>query len=99
MTALLAEGLTLTVIGMGVVFGALVVLMFVIMGLTAIFQPPGQSKKSAAENGGGGLPDTVLAAAVGWFLETESPPVFMTPVTRAESSNWARSAPLSRRMR
>lgn len=97
MAAILAQGLVLTVIGMGVVFAALIVLMFVMKGLTASFRMPVQAPEEPPA--WDELPDAVLAAAVGWFLETEAPPVFMTPVTRAESSNWARGAPFSRRMR
>ena len=93
-------GIMLTIIGMGVVFGSLIVLMAVIL-LLERFVGSGsgktgadaEEKKTSSE---GDDMDLVLAAAAGYFLETESPEVYVPEVRRNANSLWARSARVGR---
>ena len=89
-------GIMLTIIGMGVVFGSLIVLMVVIQ-LLEKFVGSGPKETDAED-----VPaspenedmDIVLVAAAGYFLETESPEVYVPPVRRDADSLWARTARL-----
>lgn len=90
---LLPSAIELTIIGMSVVFLSLIALMFVIKILDRIFSDAPAAEKSANIPGAG--EDTeelplVLAAAVGYFLETEGAEVFMPEVSRSGGSGWAR---------
>ena len=86
----------LTIIGMGVVFGSLLVLMVVILLLERFVGSGLQETDSGAENADtaaqGDDLDLVLAAAAGYFLETERPEIFVPPVRRGADSLWARTA-------
>ncbi|MCY4384176.1 MAG: OadG family transporter subunit [Nitrospinae bacterium] len=89
-------GILLTTIGMGVVFGSLVVLMVVIL-LLERFVGSGRREASADAVAQEAAPesddlDVVLAAAAGYFLETETPEVYVPPVRRNANSVWARTA-------
>ena len=86
----------LTIIGMGVVFGSLIVLMVVIL-LLERFVGSGRREADPGEVAQEAAPqsddlDLVLAAAAGYFLETETPEVYVPPVRRSGSSVWARTA-------
>lgn len=86
----------LTIIGMGVVFGSLIVLMAVILLLERFFgsgrrESGAEAVKQEATPESGDL-DLVLAAAAGYFLETETPDVYVPPVRRNNNSVWARTA-------
>lgn len=89
-------GIMLTIIGMGVVFGSLIVLMVVILLLERFVgsgrrQPdPGAVAQEAAPQSDD--LDLVLAAAAGYFLETETPEVYVPEVWRNSNSVWARTA-------
>ncbi|MDE0331372.1 MAG: OadG family protein [Nitrospinae bacterium] len=95
----------LTIIGMGVVFGSLIVLMAVILLLEKFVgsgpqeADPGAVEQEAATKGDD--MELVLAAAAGYFLETERPEVYVPPVRRGADSLWARTArqghPIQRR--
>ncbi len=89
-------GILLTIIGMGVVFGSLVVLMVVIL-LLERFVGSGRREAGADAVAQEAAPesddlDVVLAAAAGYFLETEAPEVYVPPVRRNANSVWARTA-------
>ena len=89
-------GIILTIIGMGVVFGSLIVLMVVIL-LLERFVGSGRREADAGAEEQKASPqsddlDLVLAAAAGYFLETESPEVHVPEVRRNANSLWARSA-------
>ena len=86
----------LTIIGMGVVFGSLVVLMVVILLLEKFVgskrrEAGADAMKQETAPDSGDL-DVVLAAAAGYFLETEAPEVYVPPVRRNANSVWARTA-------
>ncbi len=93
--ALLRSAIELTILGMGVVFFSLVALMYVIHILNRIFSENSAEKAPAAvpgpAEGGDELP-LVLAAAAGYFLETEGADVFIPEVRRGGATGWARSA-------
>jgi sodium pump decarboxylase gamma subunit len=93
---LLGSAIQLTIIGMGVVFLSLLGLMYVIQLLNRVFdQKSAETKPAATETGGAGGADDlplVLAAAAGYFLETERAEVFIPEVTRSAGSAWARRA-------
>ncbi|MEE9274096.1 MAG: OadG family protein [bacterium] len=105
---LFGQGVILAVVGMGVVFGSLIGLMYVIKALDAVFRPkeeegPAQESPAGAAgaNGagaaggsgaGGESLHTVLAAAVAHFLATERPALFTVPVRRGGESEWSRRA-------
>ena len=84
-------GILLTIIGMGVVFGSLIALMIVIQLLERCFgaKRSGTDAEGPAENDD---LEVVLAAAAGYFLETEAPGVHVPKVRRGADSAWARSA-------
>lgn len=89
-------GIMLTIIGMGVVFGSLIVLMVVIVLLERFVGTRPQEtdagaveQEAASENDD---LDLVLAAAAGYYLETERPEIFVPPVRRGADSLWARTA-------
>ena len=93
---LLGSAIQLTIIGMGVVFLSLLGLMYVIQLLNRVFdQKSAETKPAATETGGaggaGGADDLplVLAAAAGYFLETERAEVFIPEVRRSGESGWA----------
>lgn len=88
--------ISLTIIGMGVVFGSLIVLMVVILLLERFF---GSGRREPGAGAVGQEPgpesddlELVLAAAAGYFLETETPDVYVPPVRRNINSVWARTA-------
>lgn len=91
----LSSAFGLTVIGMSVVFLSLLALMYVIKILDRIFSEAPVAEESA------GVPDAagdteelplVLAAAAGYFLETEGADVFIPEVSRSGDSGWVRRA-------
>ncbi len=91
----LSSAFGLTIIGMSVVFFSLVALMYVIKMLGCIFSEAPVAKGTA--NLPSAAEDTeelplVLAAAVGYFLETEGADVFIPEVSRSSDSGWARRA-------
>jgi sodium pump decarboxylase gamma subunit len=98
--SLLSSGIELTIIGMGVVFLSLLALNYVIQGLNRVSEGwnrkthwsdnKADTKAEPAE--GGGDMDLVLAAAAGYFLETERAEVFVPEVSRSPESSWARLA-------
>jgi len=93
-------GIMLTIIGMGVVFGSLIVLMVVIL-LLERFVGSGSGKTGAGAeeqkpSTEGDDMDLVLAAAAGYFLETETSEVYVPEVRRNANSLWARSARVGR---
>ncbi len=102
--SLLGSGIELTIIGMGVVFLSLLALKFVIHGLNRASagwdrkahwsETKAEAKVETAEEAGD--MDLVLAAAAGYFLETERAEVFVPEVTRSPESSWARLARTSR---
>lgn len=91
---LLGSAIQLTIIGMGVVFLSLVGLMYVVHLLNRIFGERAAEAKPAAPETAGGANDLplVLAAAAGYFLDTEGADVFIPEVTRSADSGWARRA-------
>ncbi len=96
--SLLASGIELTIIGMGVVFLSLLALKYVIQGLnwaSAGWNREKRWSETKAEAGpeeeAGGL-SLVLAAAAGYFLETERAEVFIPEVSRSLESSWAHRA-------
>ena len=90
----------LTIIGMGVVFGSLIVLMAVIMLLEKfVGAKTPEADAGAVEQETSPQSndlDHVLAAAAGYFLETETTEVFVPEVRRNANSLWARSARVGR---
>lgn len=89
-------GIMLTIIGMGVVFGSLLVLIVVILLLEKFVgsgspetEAGADEQKAPAEND---ELDLVLAAAAGYFLETERSEIYVPPVRRGADSLWARTA-------
>ncbi len=91
-------GILLTIIGMGVVFGSLIVLMVVIQLLEKFFgagrRENDKSTKDAKAPPENEDMDIVLAAAAGYFLETEGPEIHVPQVRRDADSLWARTARL-----
>ena len=98
--SLLASGIELTIIGMGVVFLSLLALKYVIELLNKISAGWGRDKhspdeKAEPDNGQAEAAcdmDLVLAAAAGYFLETERAEVFIPEVNRSPESSWAHRA-------
>ncbi len=98
--SLLASGIELTIIGMGVVFLSLLALKYVIQGLNRASAGWGRDEhgpetKAEADTGpaeAAGDMDLVLAAAAGYFLETERSEVFIPGVNRSPESSWAHRA-------
>ena len=84
-------GILLTIIGMGVVFGSLIALMIVIQLLERCFGAKRGGADAEAPSENDDL-EVVLAAAAGYFLETEAPGVHVPKVRRGADSAWARSA-------
>ena len=94
---LLGSAIQLMIIGMGVVFLSLLGLMYVIHILNRIFGERAAEAKPATPGPGGetgGADDLplVLAAAAGYFLDTEGADVFIPEVTRSADSGWASRA-------
>lgn len=91
----LSSAFGLTIIGMSVVFLSLITLMYVIRILDRIFSEAPVAKAPANTPGAPGdteeLP-LVLAAAAGYFLETEGADVFIPEVSRSGDSGWVRRA-------
>ena len=87
---ILGPGMTLTAIGMGVVFGALVGLMAMIRLLHKFAGAPADEVPVRVEAADDMAP--VIAAAVCCFLETERRAVYVPPVVRGPVSAWAQSA-------
>ena len=89
-------GILLTIIGMGVVFGSLIILMVLIQLLDRFFgsglQENDKNAKDAKASPENEDMDIVLAAAVGYFLETEGPEIHVPQVRRGADSLWARTA-------
>jgi len=84
---LLGEAIVLTLIGMGVVYASLALLMVLIQLLNRAFgarkeAPPEEERADIAP---------LLAAAAACYLEAEGPEVFVPAVTRG-GSEWARRA-------
>ncbi len=89
-------GLLLTVVGLGVVFGSLIVLMVIIMLLERFFgsrsEETGTGTHEQKSSPQSDDLEIVLAAAAGYFLETETPEIYVPPVRRNADSFWARTA-------
>ncbi len=89
-------GILLTIIGMGVVFGSLIALMIVIQLLERCFGAKRERSGAGAEDAkapaANGELEVVLAAAAGYFLETEDAGVRVPKVRRGADSAWARAA-------
>ncbi len=96
--SLLASGIELTIIGMGVVFLSLLALKYVIEFLnkaSAAWDRNNHEPEAKAGTGPeevAGDMDLVLAAAAGYFLETERAEVFIPEVNRSTESSWAHRA-------
>ncbi len=96
--SLLARGIELTIIGMGVVFLSLFALMYVIKLLNKVSAGWGredngpEAKAETDPEEKAGEVDLVLAAAAGYFLETERAEVFIPEVNRSPESSWAHRA-------
>ncbi|MDP7369074.1 MAG: OadG family protein [Nitrospinota bacterium] len=92
---LIRNAIELTILGMGVVFFSLIALMYVIRILNRFFSENPAEEAPAAipgpAEGEGDLP-LVLAAAAGYFIETEGADVFIPEVRRGGATGWARSA-------
>ena len=91
-------GILLTIIGMGVVFASLIILMVVIQLLEKFFgsgrRENDKNAKDAKASPENEDMDIVLAAAAGYFLETEGPEIHVPQVRRGANSVWARTARL-----
>lgn len=90
--ALLGSAIELTIIGMVVVFLSLIGLMYIIKILNRIFSDkPVQEDASAASGPASDMDEfpLVLAAAAGYFLETERAEMFIPEVRRSGESGWA----------
>ncbi len=91
----------LTIIGMGVVFGSLLILMAVIQLLERLLDTStGRRKKNTNAENGEVSPENddlafVLAAAAGYFGETEMSEVRVPKVRRDVNSVWAQTTRLS----
>lgn len=93
-----APGIMLTILGMGVVFGSLLVLMAVIHLLERLLGA-GRRKESAAPEPPEDAPEeadlaVVLAAAAAHFLEAEGTETRIPQVRRGAPSVWERTARL-----
>ena len=104
MFALFVQALILAVLGMGVVFSSLILLMWTMQLLTWLYRGQVQAPAAALAVPGAAPAresqlEVVLSAAAAHFLETERPPLYVPPVTR-RSTRWAArgraSAPLRR---
>ena len=94
----IGEALTISAIGMGVVFLALIALMYMVKilvwaaGAPAAAPSPAAAPAAAAPDGAkeaGGETALLLAAAAGHFLESETEALFSVPVKRSRASAWA----------
>jgi Na+-transporting methylmalonyl-CoA/oxaloacetate decarboxylase gamma subunit len=87
----IGEALTITVIGMGVVFLALITLMYMVKILNwAAATPPAAGVAAPdGEKEAGEETALLLAAAAGHFLESETEALFSVPVKRSRASAWA----------
>ena len=87
------QALPITVIGMGVVFLALIALMYMVKILEWAAGAPAAAPAAAVAPDGtreaGGDTALLLAAAVGHFLESETEALFSVPVKRSRASAWA----------
>jgi len=101
--ALLVQAIVLAVIGMGVVFLSLILLMWTMQLLTWLYREApqvsvGAPRPAAPAQEGAGV-EVVLAAAAAHFIETEGPSLYIPSVTR-RSTRWAArgraSSPLRR---
>ncbi len=96
--SLLDSGIELTIIGMGVVFLSLLALMYIIEFLNKVSASWGRDKRGPEAKAENGPPEEagelglVLAAAAGYFLETERAEVFIPEVNRSPESSWAHRA-------
>ena len=96
--SLLGSGIELTIIGMGVVFLSLLALMYVIKFLNKVSAGWGRDEHGPEAIAGTGSVEAagevglVLAAAAGYFLETERAEVFIPEVNRSPESSWAHRA-------
>lgn len=91
MFALFVQALILAVLGMGVVYIALILLMWTMQLLTWLYREQAQAPAQAVPDppaAQGSSMELVLAAAAAHFLETERPPLYIPPVTR-RSTRWA----------
>lgn len=91
MFALFVQALILAVLGMGVVYIALILLMWTMQLLTWLYREQAQAPARAVPDppaAQGSPMELVLAAAAAHFLETERPPLYIPPVTR-RSTRWA----------
>jgi sodium pump decarboxylase gamma subunit len=99
---LLGSAFELTIVGMGVVFLSLLGLMYVIKLLNRAStgwnhrdhwsEAKDESAPEAEPAGENGDLSLVLAAATGYFLETERAEVFIPELKRTHESSWARRA-------
>ncbi len=88
----IGEALTISAIGMGVVFLALIALMYMVKILVWAAGAPAAAPAAAAPDGAkeaGGETALLLAAAAGHFLESETEALFSVPVKRSRASAWA----------
>ncbi len=83
------QALTITVIGMGVVFLALIALMYMVKILEWAAGAPAAAVAPDGAREAGGDTALLLAAAVGHFLESETEALFSVPVKRSRASAWA----------
>jgi sodium pump decarboxylase gamma subunit len=96
--SLLGSGIELTIIGMGVVFLSLLALMYIIKFLNKVSDGRGRDEHGPEAKSGTGSAEAagevglVLAAAAGYFLETERAEVFIPEVNRSPESSWAHRA-------
>ncbi|MEK6711251.1 MAG: OadG family protein [Nitrospinota bacterium] len=90
MFTLLAKALVLAVIGMGVVYLCLIVLMWTMQLLTWLYRSEAEAPAQAQAAAPAGEPplERVLAAAAAHFLEAEQPSLYIPPVIR-RSTRWA----------
>ena len=92
----IGEALTISAIGMGVVFLALIALMYMVKILVwaagapaAAPSPGGPGGPADGAKEAGGETALLLAAAAGHFLESETEALFSVPVKRSRASAWA----------
>ncbi|MFQ5896384.1 MAG: OadG family protein [Nitrospinota bacterium] len=96
------EAITLTLLGMGVVYASLAFLMGVILALNRLFTPVEEPLPAGREERpAGDHLRLVVAAAVAHYLEGGRPAIFTLPVRREGGAQWVRQgrlpAPFERR--
>ncbi|OGL63459.1 MAG: hypothetical protein A3J27_09565 [Candidatus Tectomicrobia bacterium RIFCSPLOWO2_12_FULL_69_37] len=91
MLALFVQSLILAVLGMGVVYVSLILLMWTMRLLTWLYREQAQATARPVPEPAAAREsplELVLSAAAAHFLETERPPLYVPPVTR-RSTRWA----------